>query len=204
MPKGLASASGFWAARMSTLTRLHVPQSLLSSISGCTGRRHPRISILVSCGGGLVFGPKKAAFQQLVYQIVSRQHYCSALCRFSTSYCNLAQLRQDTCGLDIAEVWCVTVPRHFIRKSSYKGSRNQVSSSRLRLPYDGMTYPAALFTATRQQWRRNRNTFSATDHVSLQLQGGSCSADSRLQTWHSTGLPPRPAGHLAPHPAQQL
>ena len=60
----------------------------------------------------------------------------------------LSHVRQDGSGLDISNAWLIDVSVHYIRKVSYKGSRSQVLKNRLRLAFDGLTYPAAIFTAT--------------------------------------------------------
>ena len=56
-------------------------------------------------------------------------------------------MRQDGGGLDISNAWQLDVSVHFIRKISYRGSRSQVCKNRLRLSFDGLTFPAAIFTA---------------------------------------------------------
>ncbi|CAE7608505.1 unnamed protein product [Symbiodinium microadriaticum] len=57
----------------------------------------------------------------------------------------LGNRQLDGLGQDIAESWKINLKVHVIRKRSYKGSPNKVGAERLRLPFDGLTYPAAIF-----------------------------------------------------------
>ena len=57
--------------------------------------------------------------------------------------------RQDGQGMDIAESWRIDVDTHMIRKSSYKGHGCKVSSDRLKIPFEGLTIPGAIFTVAR-------------------------------------------------------
>ena len=68
---------------------------------------------------------------------------------FFTQACTLNLMhscRQDGSGLDIANAWWVDVTVHYVRKVSYRGHRAQVNRNRLKLPFDGLTFPATLFT----------------------------------------------------------
>ena len=53
---------------------------------------------------------------------------------------------QDGLALDIAESWRVDVDTHMIRKSSYKGHGSKVAPNRIRIPFEGLTLPGAIFT----------------------------------------------------------
>ena len=54
--------------------------------------------------------------------------------------------RQDGLGMDVAEAWKVDVDVHMIRKSSYRGRGPKVSPDRMKISFDGLTFPGALFT----------------------------------------------------------
>lgn len=63
---------------------------------------------------------------------------------------SINNVRQDGLGLDVAEAWKVDVDVHMVRKASYKGSGAKVDASRIKIPFDGLTLPGALFTVSRK------------------------------------------------------
>ena len=73
----------------------------------------------------------------------------SSDCFFLPRHSLLCYPRQDGQGMDIAESWRIDVDTHMIRKSSYKGHGCKVSSDRLKIPFEGLTIPGAIFTVAR-------------------------------------------------------
>ena len=66
--------------------------------------------------------------------------------------------RQDGSGLDVANAWRVDVSVHYIRKVTYRGHRAQVNRNRLKLAFDGLTFPATIFTVPGQRQRFKKAT----------------------------------------------
>ena len=111
-------------------------------------------------------------------------------------------MRQDGGGLDISSAWQIDVSIHFIRKMSYRGSRSQVCKNRLRLGFDGLTFPAAIFTASGRQLQKHALSGSGlrghvcASEVANVLQTQGCkpvlqqTALAALQTLLSSCTPP--------------
>lgn len=58
--------------------------------------------------------------------------------------------RLDGQSRDICAAWAVDLLHHMLRKGSYKGAAKR-TPCKLKLPFDGMTAPAAIFTAANLQ-----------------------------------------------------
>ncbi|CAE7232876.1 unnamed protein product [Symbiodinium necroappetens] len=64
---------------------------------------------------------------------------------FSLSYLN----NKEGLVMDVCESWKVDLINfHCIRKASYKGQNSKLNPARLRLPFDGLTVPGAIFMAS--------------------------------------------------------
>ena len=102
---------------------------------------------------------------------------------FFTQACTLNLMhscRQDGSGLDIANAWWVDVTVHYVRKVSYRGHRAQVNRNRLKLPFDGLTFPATLFTVPWTCLRNNDLCVKRARSCCTRNRGVQCAADSRL------------------------
>ncbi|CAE7454819.1 unnamed protein product [Symbiodinium sp. CCMP2592] len=82
------------------------------------------------------------------YRILLRAEEVWAITKRSQLYSNFFTKLQDGLALDIAESWRLHVDTHMIRKSSYKGHGSKVAPNRIKIPFEGLTLPGAIFTAS--------------------------------------------------------
>ena len=65
----------------------------------------------------------------------------------------LVDLRQEGQAMDICEVWKIDLLNfHCIRKATYKGQTSKINPDRIRLPFDALTFPGAIFLVTSLQY----------------------------------------------------
>ena len=108
----------------------------------------------LSSGRGLGFTTSGIAFSQLAFQAAARfkEFLITSWLLQMASYFLIPSYphppRSGSVAGCVAEKWRVDTARHIVRRADYRGKRKQS----LHLPFDGLTLPALLFVAARQQF----------------------------------------------------
>lgn len=132
------------------------------------GSEHPGLQNPLQSRRALVSHQKSSVFSQLLLQAVpSLQclHIELLMHNFLDfglgSACSLPEtltiltlamfsdLRQEGLAMDIAEAWKLDfINVHCIRKATYRGQNSNKNPDRIRLPFDALTFPGAIFLVT--------------------------------------------------------